>query len=112
MDSALATTLRWVGRILIVAAAYVTVSAVFFPAGIAPLEGVVCPAGTTLDNERYRPPFARGEGKLEVVCTSPDLTESAFGKLALVVVSLVALALAAFYVAQRRSREHYRIPGR
>jgi hypothetical protein len=85
MASPLVTILRWTGRVLVVAAAYVTVCALFFPEGIAVLEPMVCPDGLALDNERYRPAFARGDGKLEVVCTSATATESAFGRLALVV---------------------------
>jgi hypothetical protein len=110
MGTTFTTTLRWAGRALVLLAAYVTVAALFFPAGIAPLEPMVCPEGTTLDNERYRSTFARDDSKLEVVCTSPDQTESAFGPLALVVASLVALGLAASYVAQRRSDPRYQAP--
>jgi hypothetical protein len=97
------TFLRWAGRVLVLLAVAIGVCALFAPEVIAPLEPLVCPDGTTLDNERYRPPFAPGEGSLELVCTSPFQTESAFVPVALLVVGLIAVGLAGMYVAERRS---------
>lgn len=98
------TFLRWAGRFLVLLAVAIGASALFAPQLIAPLEPLVCPDGTTLDNERYRPPFAPGDPSLELVCTSPFQTQSAFVPLALIVVGLIAVGLAGMYVAERRSR--------
>lgn len=103
------TFLRWAGRFLVLLAVAIGASALFAPQLIAPLEPIVCPDGTTLDNERYRPPFAPGEARLELVCTSPFQTESAFVPLALIVVGLTATGLAGIYVADRRSQPGVRV---
>lgn len=103
------TFLRWAGRFLVVLAVAIGACALFAPQVVAPLEPLVCPEGTTLDNERYRPPFAPGEARLELVCTSPFQTESAFVPIALIVVGLIATGLAGMYVAERRSQPEVRV---
>ena len=64
MERATSTFLRWAGRILILLAALVLVASLFLPDAVQPLNPIVCPNGTELDNSRYTPPRAPDDEKL------------------------------------------------
>jgi hypothetical protein len=101
---------RWLGRLLILGAVYVLVCAFFLPQGIQFLNPVACPETLELDNARYSPPSQPDNERLELVCTSPDASESAAQPIGLVVVGSIALGLALLYVAQNRSQHRLRAP--
>lgn len=107
---ALATACRWIGRILILLAVYILVCAFFYPTGIQFLNPVACPETLELDNARYSPPSQPDNERLELVCTSPDASESAARSIGLIVVGTVAVGLGFLYVAQRRSQVRARVP--
>lgn len=108
---AFASICRWTGRILILGAIYVVVCAFFLPQGIQFLNPLACPETLELDNARYSPPSQPDNQRLELVCTSPDGSESAARAIGLIAVSAVAAGLALLYVAQRRAQPQVRLPG-
>lgn len=110
MHRGLRTTLHWIGRALIVLAVYVLVCSFFLPSGVQWLNGAVCPDGLHLDNARYSLPGGPNNNRLELVCTSPEYSQSAAAKIALVVVSLVAAGLLVIYIGERVARPHIRGP--
>ncbi len=108
--NAFATACRWLGRALILGAVYVLVCAFFFPQGVQFLNPVVCADTLELDNAAYRPPEEPDNERLELVCTSPEATESAAQKVFLTVAAATAAGLALLFVAQRRSGVRARVP--
>lgn len=101
---------RWIGRGLVLLAIFVVVCSLFLPQAVQPLSSAVCREGLELDNSRYVPPFAADDGKLELVCTGPDGTESAASKILLIAASLTAAGLALIYLADRTGRDRYLAP--
>jgi hypothetical protein len=110
MTRTVATGLRWLGRLLVLAAPYVLVCAFFLPAGVQFLNPVVCPEGLELDNARFGGRFQPDNERLELVCTSPTASVSAAREVLLVAVGLVAAGLACFALAQRVGRDRIRGP--
>lgn len=112
MHRGLATTLRWIGRILILFAPYVVMCALFLPQGIQFLNPALCPPGLELDNARYAGPHRSNDAKLELVCTGPEATQAAAAKIALVAVGSITLGLVFLYFSQRAERQRmYRPTG-
>ncbi|WP_426571152.1 hypothetical protein [Aquihabitans sp. McL0605] len=110
MDHALGFTLKWIGRILILAAVFVLVSSLFLPDAVQPLNSTLCPAGTKLDNGRYAQPGSPDNAKLELVCTGAEHTEVVAHKLLLFVIGLIAVGLASIYLGQRIVRPQFHRP--
>lgn len=110
MGRGASTVIRWVGRLMVLLAIFVVVCSLFLPEAVQPLGSVICPEGLELDNSRYVPPFAADDGKLELVCTGPERTESAASKVLLVAASLTAVGLALIYLADRSGRDRYLAP--
>lgn len=110
MERAASTILRWTGRILILLAALVLVASLFLPDAVQPLNPIVCPNGTELDNSRYTPPRAPDDEKLELVCTSAVYTESAAKKVLTVVGVLVAFGVLALWFSSRLRERPMRRP--
>jgi hypothetical protein len=101
MDRAASTFLRWAGRILILVAALILVASFFLPDAVQPLNPLVCPTGTQLDNGAYAIPGGPDNAKLELVCTSATYTESAAKKVLTVVVGLAAFGTLALWFSTR-----------
>jgi len=110
MERAASVFLRWSGRLLILLAVFILVSSLFLPDAVQPLNPIVCPKGTELDNGRYLPPNAPANAKLELVCTSSAHTESAAKKVLGVVVGLIAVGLIALWFSDRVVRPQVRAP--
>jgi hypothetical protein len=110
MAQTVATVIRWLGRILILAVPYVLVCAFFLPAGIQFLNPVVCPEGLVLDNARFGGRFQADNQRLELVCTSANASVSAAQDILLIVAVLLAAGLACFYLAQRIGRQRMHAP--
>ena len=105
-----ATICRWAGRALVLGAIYVLVCAFFLPQGIQFLNPIACPDTLELDNARYSPASQPDNERLELVCTSPEASESAARAIGLIVAGSVACGLALIYVAERRSQPRLRAP--
>ncbi|HRW39567.1 MAG: hypothetical protein KDB04_13685 [Acidimicrobiales bacterium] len=105
------TIARWLGRALVLGAVYVLACAFFFPQGVQFLNPLVCADTLELDNAAYRPPPEPDNERLQLVCTSPEATESAAAKVFLVAAGSAAAGFALVYVAQRRSQVRAHIPG-
>ena len=101
MDRVASTFLRWSGRILLLLAALILVASFFLPDAVQPLNPLVCPAGTELDNSRYAIPGGPDNEKLELVCTSATYTESAAKKVLVVIGGLGAFGLLALWFSTR-----------
>lgn len=110
MARAARVALRWIGRGLIALAIYVLVASLFFPSGIQSLNSIACPAGLELDNSRYTLPNGPDSERLELVCTSPNATQSAARDIALIVAALVVVGLAAIYLGERMGHPRMRVP--
>lgn len=110
MERAVGVVLRWTGRFFILLGVFILVCSLFLPSAVQPLNSLVCPDGTELDNARYSLPGGPDNARLELVCTSPTYTESAAKQVLLVVASLVALGLVAIYFAERIARPSYQRP--
>ena len=110
MERTAGLLLRWTGRLFVLGAVFVLVSSFFLPAAVQPLNPVVCPTGTELDNARYAIPGGPDNARLELVCTSPTYTVSAAHKVLLVVIGLVTFGLIALYFSQRLMRPRVRVP--
>ena len=110
MERTASVVLRWCGRIFILLAAFVLVASLFYPDAVEPLSSVVCPKGTELDNSRYAIPGGPDNEKLELVCTSPDYTESAAREVLIIVGGLVALGVIALWFSTRIVRPRTRRP--
>lgn len=105
MERTVSGVLRWTGRGLILLAVFVLVASLFLPDAVSPLNSVVCPEGTELDNARYTPPRAPANEKLELVCTSPTYTESAARPVLGVVVGLIAVGTIAIWAGSAMARK-------
>lgn len=110
MERAASVALRWAGRIFVLLAVYVLVCSLFLPAGVQVLNPIACPEGLELDNARYALPNGPDNSRLELVCTSPEYSQSAAAKIALVVVGFLTLGLIAVYFSDRLRRGHFRAP--
>lgn len=110
MERGAGLVLRWSGRGIILLGVFVLVASLFLPDAAQPLNGVVCPEGTELDNARYAPPNAPNNNKLELVCTSATYTESAAKPVLLVVISLVTVGLICIYFGERLLRPRFHRP--
>lgn len=104
------TILRWTGRLFILLAVFILVSAFFLPSAVQPLNPVVCPEGTELSNHRFGSRNGPDNAPLELVCTSAQHSESAAQKVLLVTVGLVTLGLISLYFAQRLQRPKFHRP--
>lgn len=104
MEHAASTFLRWAGRLLILVAVFVVAASLFLPDAVSPLESVVCPAGTSLDNTRYTPPNAPENERLELVCTSRTYTESAAPKILFIAGGLGVAGMVAILFSGRIAR--------
>ncbi len=111
MERALALLARWLGRALVLFAPYVLVCAFFLPEGVQFLNGVACPPTLELANARYTPPGQPDNERLELVCTSPEASQSAAQPILLIAAGSLAAGLALVYVAERRLAPRARIPG-
>jgi hypothetical protein len=110
MERTAAVVLRWTGRFFILLAVFILVCSLFLPSAVQPLNPLVCPDGTELDNARYALPGGPDNARLELVCTSAGHTESAAKKVLLVAISLVVVGLVALYFSERMVRPKYRAP--
>ena len=110
MERTASVILRWSGRFFILLAVFILVASLFLPDAVQPLNPVVCPEGTELDNGRYLPAAAPDNAKLELVCTSSTYTESAAKKVLGLVVGFVAIGALAIWFSDRVVRTHVTAP--
>lgn len=108
MEHAVGVVLRWTGRLFILLAVFVLVSSLFLPSAVQPLNSMLCPKGTQLDNAKYAIPGGPDNARLDLVCTSATYTESAAHKVLLLTAGLVTLGLISLYFSQRIMRPRYR----
>jgi len=105
------TILTWLGRLFLVAIPYVIVANLFFPAGIAPLDPVACPSGTTIETHADRLEVARKfTSSYAMVCTSNDRLVDATHRLYGILAVLFLLAVAAYVLRNRITPPDLRAP--
>lgn len=110
MEHVAGIALRWAGRVFILLGVVVLVGSLFLPAVVQPLNSLVCPRGTELDNSRWVPPNSPDNSELDLVCTGPDHTESAAHEILLITIGCITLGLISLMFSQRLVRGHYRRP--
>lgn len=96
------------GRILLVAAPYVLICAVFAPRGVQFLNPVMCQTGQHLHNQSLN---SDGDKTLEVVCRSSGSTDNVIAKQVAVVLVLLVASYAAYTLAARLRRGRTSAPG-
>ena len=110
MERAGAPVLLWIGRLCILGAIFVLVASLFFPEAVQPLNPIICPEGTELDNGQYVPPNSPDNRNMELVCTSATFTQSAAKEVGLVVVGGIAFGLGCIYLSHRLRHPVTRVP--
>lgn len=110
MEQTASVVLRWAGRILILAAVFILAASLFLPDAVAPLNPLVCPDGTELDNTRYTAPNAPPNEDLELVCTSKAYTESAAQKVLLLAGGLGVAGIVAIWASGRVTHKRTQAP--
>lgn len=92
----------WLGRICLLAIPFIIICALVYPAGLAPLDQVVCPEGLTLDKRTNV--TADDESSISshrIVCVSSDRLVVVTGKLIAVTAVFFLLAVG-FYLLRSR----------
>ena len=109
MSKEVAVALKWIGRLLVLAAALVLVGSLFAPSTVrGVIDPVVCPDGYQLDNERPR--VTGSDRPLELVCTSPDAIVDARMEVAVLVGGLLVAGLVVFVLRARLQRDRFDAP--
>ena len=110
MERIASTFLRWAGRFLILLGIFVLVCSLFLPAAVQPLSPALCPQGLELSNARYALPGSPDNGKLQLVCTGPQYTIDAAGRVLLTSVTFATLGLIALFFSERMRRPRLVMP--
>jgi len=92
----------WLARLCLLAVPVIIVCALVYPAGLAPLDSAVCPAGLTLDNRSGHPSGGEATSSpFRVVCESSVRLVDVTGKV-LAVAGVFFLLAVGFYLLRNR----------